>query len=70
MGWQENVWVVDQLFGVRWNQEGYQDWEPTSAKSVDALYSIHDGNDAEGLPANQVHSAFLLQAENGSQIRT
>lgn len=70
MGWQENIWIVDKLVGVRWNQEECWDWEPTSAKSVDALYSIHDGNDAKGLPANQVHSAFLLQADNASEIRT
>lgn len=25
---------------------------PTSTKGVDALYSIHDGDDAKGLPAN------------------
>lgn len=46
------------------------DWGPTSTKRVDALHSIHDGNDAKGLPANQVYSAFLLQAENGAAIRT
>lgn len=37
---------------------------------MDALDSIHDGNDAQSLPANQVHSAFFLQAENESEVRT
>lgn len=55
---------------IRRNQEESLDWGPTSTKGVDARHSIHDGNDAECLPANQVHSAFFLQAENGPEVRT
>lgn len=58
------------MVGIRRKQEERLDWGPTSAKGVDALYSIHDGDDAQGLPANQVHMAFLLQTENGSEVRT
>ena len=32
-----------------------------------ALYSIHDGNDAQGLPANQVHLAFLTRLSMGQR---
>lgn len=49
---------------VRCPTSSNQDSGLTSTKSVDALYSIHNGDDTKGLPANQVHMAFLLQAEN------
>lgn len=51
---------MDQLVWFRRNQEESLNWVLTSTEGVDALYPIHDGNDAKGLPANQVHSAVFL----------
>lgn len=57
-------------FAFRRSQEESLDWGPTGTKAVDTLHSIHDGHDAQGLPANQVHAAFFLQAEHGPDVRT
>lgn len=52
---------------IRKNQEESLDKSPIGTKGMHALYSIHDGNDAQGLPANQVHSAFLARLRVGQR---
>lgn len=52
---------------IRQNQEERLDRSPIGTKGMHALYSIHDANDAQGLPANQVHLAFLTRLRMGQR---
>lgn len=52
---------------IRKNQEESLDRSPIGTKGMHALYSIHDANDAQGLPANQVHLAFLTRLRMGQR---